>query len=350
MGHSKTAAKGRWLRSRELSPRQREWLGWGMLVLVLVPAWRFLMWFPEYQLSDISVSDPRLPELVNDYRTTLVQLFGGSGLLLGLLFAWRRIAAAEDTAKAAVRQVHVSEQGQVTERFTRAIDQLGNEKNLTVRLGGIYSLERIARDSQPDHWTVVEVLTAFVRQNAARDELNEEDWPPGEEPTPPRRPDVQAALTVLGRRQWRDTEEHRLDLMSTDLRQMDLSHAHFEKAQFANALMKRVGLWHTHLEEAWLDSADLPFAHLRSTHLEGASLDAANLRMALFNGAYVSPQTTFFDAHMEGARFREVLGLTQEHLARANGDERTRLPDHLVRPEHWKKKASGADEAEETAS
>jgi hypothetical protein len=33
-----------------------------------------------------------------------------------------------------------------------------------VRLGGIYALERIARDSESDHWAVMEVLTAFVRE------------------------------------------------------------------------------------------------------------------------------------------------------------------------------------------
>ncbi len=38
--------------------------------------------------------------------------------------------------------------------------------NLEVRLGGIYALERIARDSPKDHWTIMEVLTAYVRENS----------------------------------------------------------------------------------------------------------------------------------------------------------------------------------------
>src|SRR3954447_13018885 len=40
----------------------------------------------------------------------------------------------------------LSRAGQITERFTRAIDQLGSTQ-LDVRLGGIYALERLARDS-----------------------------------------------------------------------------------------------------------------------------------------------------------------------------------------------------------
>jgi hypothetical protein len=59
--------------------------------------------------------------------------------------------------------LQVAEQGQLTERYTKAIEQLGSDK-LDVRLGGIYALERIAADSERDHPTVVEVLSAFVRE------------------------------------------------------------------------------------------------------------------------------------------------------------------------------------------
>src|SRR3954451_15130546 len=64
------------------------------------------------------------------------------------------------------RQGHeLDRAGHFTERFTRAIDQLGDEK-LDVRLGGIYALERIAEDSEGDHPQVIEVLTAYVREHA----------------------------------------------------------------------------------------------------------------------------------------------------------------------------------------
>jgi hypothetical protein len=46
-------------------------------------------------------------------------------------------------------QVSVAEQSQYTERYSRAIEQLGNQgpDRLQIRLGGIYALERLARDS-----------------------------------------------------------------------------------------------------------------------------------------------------------------------------------------------------------
>src|SRR5689334_64926 len=69
------------------------------------------------------------------------------------------------------RNFMLSREGQVTDRYTKAIEQLGSDK-LDVRIGGIYALERIARDSAKDHPTVMEVLTAFVREHSL------EPWPP----------------------------------------------------------------------------------------------------------------------------------------------------------------------------
>ena len=63
------------------------------------------------------------------------------------------------------RTLNLTEQGQVTDRYTKAIEQLGSDK-LDVRIGGIYALERIARDSPRDHPTVMEVLTAFIREHS----------------------------------------------------------------------------------------------------------------------------------------------------------------------------------------
>src|SRR5207248_11751254 len=80
------------------------------------------------------------------------------------VIAWRNLRATQ-------AKLDVDREAQITNRFTQAIGQLGAElkdgkPDLEVRLGGIYALERIARDSSRDHWTIMEVLTAYVRQNA----------------------------------------------------------------------------------------------------------------------------------------------------------------------------------------
>ena len=104
----------------------------------------------------------------------------------------------------------------MTDRYTKAIEQLGSDK-LDVRIGGIYALERVARDSPSDHPTVIEVLAAFIREHSR------EQWPVAESgaQTPERttRPEVQAAVTVVARR------EHRRDRQAIDLSAATLTRA-----------------------------------------------------------------------------------------------------------------------------
>jgi hypothetical protein len=77
---------------------------------------------------------------------------------------------------------------QVTERYTRAVSQIGDD-NLEVRIGGIYALERIGRDSSADRRTVVFVLGALVRNRSNDGRAQDEE--PGD--------DVYTALRVIGR-------------------------------------------------------------------------------------------------------------------------------------------------------
>jgi hypothetical protein len=115
-----------------------------------------------------------------------------------------------------------------------------------VRIGGIYALEGIARDSARDHPMVMEVLTTFVREHSR------EQWPPPDSPRTTwitwrgrfrtggrqqerfTRPDVQAAVTVLGRREaQRDIQ--RIHLNGADLTGADLTGATLTEATLTGA-------------------------------------------------------------------------------------------------------------------
>jgi hypothetical protein len=143
-------------------------------------------------------------------------------------------------------ELHLSLEGQVTERFTRAIEQLGSD-NLAVRLGGIYALERIAKDSPRDHGPIMEVLTTFVRERARW----KSDQPLAEK-TQTQTPstDIQAILTILGRRviheKWREPTS--LDLSQTDLRGANLRETHLERALLYRAHLQGANLIEAHLE------------------------------------------------------------------------------------------------------
>jgi hypothetical protein len=130
----------------------------------------------------------------------------------------------------------------VTDRYTKAIEQLGSEK-LDVRIGGIYALKRIARDSARVHPTVMEVLTAFIREHS------HEQWPPSGQGQSTR-PDIQAALTVVGRRDpHRDIRPIELasaalaeaDLADTNLAGADLAYGDFSPRELLRCEPRRRG-------------------------------------------------------------------------------------------------------------
>jgi uncharacterized protein YjbI with pentapeptide repeats len=327
----------------------------GLLWLVLVAA-------PPWFVHDRSLEGLKAQ---NQVRTTLLQGLGGVVLLVGAYFTSRQLQTARE--------------GQITERFTRAIDQLGHAQ-LDVRLGGIYALERIARDSPADHATIGEVLTAFVRSHAP--------WPPSLSAaqvqsrlaslhiigqyvaTAPidevpelqvRAADVQASLTVLGRGGFASLAEDqrdRLDLHAVDLRHAglrgadleganlrgahleeadlfgadlegaDLGGAHLEQANLLYAHLEQANLYEAHLEEANLIGAHLEGANLRGAHLErarlgvaylgGAELDGAFLRGAWLGGADLEG-AHLSGAHLEGARAVERTIWPEEFDWRAGG-------------------------------
>jgi hypothetical protein len=272
----------------------RSGLRWAILALLIVA---FLWFVPQLQGEYFSQKVPakERPALVNEYRRTWAQIIGGFGLLLGLYFTWRRIEISQQELEATRDQ-------QVTERFTRAIDQLGatdNEgenKKLEIRLGGIYALERIAGDSLAmenfpgrDYSTVMEDLTAYVRENtrqtpesskgsseadstsnAAPSDTDEAAEQPGlpERIRPPA--DIQAILDVLGRAQNRAPEEYRtrIDLHEVNLRGASLQGANLQGAYLRGAILQEAILEGAILQEA--EVTDEALADAQS--LEGATM------------------------------------------------------------------------------
>jgi hypothetical protein len=219
-------------------------------------------------------------------RPTLLQTArdAARGRLLTLaagLFAAGALAFTVLNFNLSRRTFELTEQGQVTDRFTKAIEQLGSDK-ADVRIGGIYALERIARDSAKDHPTVMEVLTAFIREHSR------EPWQPPDTGNPDQRrltrPDIQAAVTVVSRR------DARRDIQPIGLDGADLTGADLTRADLTRA----------NLRGANLAGANLAGANLAGAALTGADLTRANLARANLRGADLT-RATLFEAHLDGA-------------------------------------------------
>jgi hypothetical protein len=172
----------------------------------------------------------------------------------------------------AYRTYRLTQQGQITDRYTKAIDQLGSDK-LETRLGGIYALERIAVDSERDHRTVVEVLGAFAREQGGQPPPHNNADPATVEHGAT---DVEAAVTVLGRLPDRfDTS--RANLASVYLASADLSEANLRGASLREANLSGANLSEANLSEANLRGANLQGTFLDRVHLGGAQCSAATV-------------------------------------------------------------------------
>jgi hypothetical protein len=278
-------------------------------------------------------------EAINGARTALVQAAGGVLLVAGAYFTWS--------------QIQVSREGQVTDRFTKAVEQLGNEER-NVRLGGIYALERIARDSPDDRESVAQMLTAYVRRHSPwqgspklptkKKGLNTSSKSAPECPKrteesdldamptmTTRKADVQAALTVLSRRPSPESEAIDLSLIEVDLRQTDLGDGYFRGIDFEGTNLQAVNFSNANLDEAvfagttgvycavHMEWSNFRSASIKNAHLENVYLEGADLTDTDFTGSH------FCGAHLENADFSEAI-LDNTNFCKATANSKTLWP------------------------
>jgi uncharacterized protein YjbI with pentapeptide repeats len=173
----------------------------------------------------------------------------------------------------------------ISNQVAKGFELLGHKDKdeVRLRLGGIYALEGVMNASDQYHQPVLETLCAFVR-----------DQPQTSNDAPPAT-DIQAALTVIGRRKPGLGEVDlsgahivKASLIGADLSHADLSHADLSHAHLGGADLSHADLRGADLSHADLSQADLSRASLFHAHLSGADLSIAILRHAILSGADLS--------------------------------------------------------------
>lgn len=282
-----------------------------IIILLVVLLLLALQYIPQYYVAHFEITNPKdLADAENSYRTTLAKILGGGAVAIGIYFAWGNLTTARE--------------GQITERFSRAIDQLGSDK-LQIRLGGIYALERIANESEKDYWPIMKILAAYIRDKSS---IKTEDAETGD--TDERNEykniftDNQVILDVISKREHPHKES--LDLQRTYLRKANFREAHLEGANLelsylGEANFKKAYLKEAYLKVAYLGKSNFERADLTKTHLERAYLKEARFVKANLEGAYLE------NAYLERANFREAYlegvylidaNLNNAHLVEAN--------------------------------
>lgn len=247
-------------------------------------------------------------------------LFLGLAIIINAYYGAKRAVLLEKTLLAAQKDnrinkknIEVNEQRLLAERFMSAITQLGHD-SIATRTGAIYVLERVAQDSPQEHWTIMEILTAFVRENGVTPKLTKFKVSTEEIKVPT---DIQAAVTVIGRRNTsQDPSDKKIDLRNAQLQGVDFSNAKLQRADLSNSDLSGACLQGTDLFKANLDGAKLSRCNLYQVILQEASLRGANLagciaNKGLFYGANLR------DANLMGASLRGA-NLMGANLYKAN--------------------------------
>lgn len=251
-----------------------------LLVFILVVSIIALFFLPErLALEDFNrhlIDYDEFVELRNDYVRIILQVIGGLAAAIALILTFRRIKAIEKNAEIAQKTLQSTIDGQLTDRFAKAIEQLGSEQ-LAIKLGGIYSLERIAKESEKDYTTVMEVLNNYVRDYKMPSTAYDEEEKLKDDYKMPT--DIHSALLVLFRNRHEDVEQQfHIDLSSTHLARLNLP---------AGTDCRNTYLFGANLEGASLFGAKLRRAYLSKAYLEGAYLERAHLSEAYLFGAKV---------------------------------------------------------------
>ena len=277
------------------------------------------------------------------------------------------------------RTVGFQKEGHLTDRISKAVEQLGAEKtvkrdgseetvpNIEVRIGGILSLERIAQDSTAydhgrDHVRCMEILCAYIRENAPASGAMDHsfgEWEPLKDDAtaeeraahlekrkarfgsnslesqvykwtrklPEPRADIALALRVLGRRtaaqrqaeaRWGKYASPNVELVF-DLPCPSLPDAADDRATTADELTSyqaKLREWKTKIDAYAGYRLDLRKTNLQRADLSDLILSGAKLQEARMEGA------NLFRVRMEGAslwRARlEGAGLWQARLQGAD--------------------------------
>ena len=252
------------------------------------------------------------------------------------LAVWRAVVA-DKQASSAQHQTTIAQQGLLNERYQKATEMLGCEV-LSVRLGGIYALQRLAEEWPKQYQVqIMRLFCAFVRLPTKDPSFKSEQEENQKGRIPEIRQDVEVVLeAICSRLESRIVLERdanfRLDFRSADLHGTQLLNAnlsnamfhhsnlsganfanadltdsflHFtdlSRAQFHNVNFTRTRLWFADLSGAMLQDADLSGVDFSNAKLHGTNFRRANLSKANFQYA-TATKAWFESANLSGAGF-----------------------------------------------
>jgi len=216
----------------------------------------------------------------------------GAGAAVGLMLAFRR----QHHQEIATRQTdHDATERRITELYTKAVEQLGNDK-APVRLGGLYALERLAQDNTAHRQTIVNVICAYLRMPFSATPTSKRE---SEATKAPAEPAVEAETsTVVPGDTWHQERQVRLTAQRILAEHLRDDRAEDQRSTDPPSPRFWPGI-----------RLDLANATLIDFNLANGVMADANFREAIFSGEADFDRATFSGgAGFDGATFSDYAG------------------------------------------
>jgi Pentapeptide repeats (8 copies) len=342
-------------------------VGQGICLFVLACLAYGLIW--EVPRRQVDVSRDRLTakeaiDAETAARIGWIQLLGGSFVAFGAFTTWKNfqenqnknqsdaINAERNFQKLQEKQAQDAAHAEnnlqgllaknTADRFSKAIEQLGNETSIHVRLGGIFALEQIANTEDKYYWQIIEILTTYVRERSpwSPPPIISEDSNPlnlvtVENPLnlrPSLKLDIQTAMTILARRKcnYLQGEEFRLNLRNTYLKGLlCLPGAKLRGIDFTGSNLSHAVLDAVDLQQAILDRTNLSSTELQNSILYETSFKEANLWNTQFTVNVPNYWPDSFKSLVQSMNDAEYLTLKQIGVAQDRSYMHALLPTYL---------------------
>lgn len=247
------------------------------------------------------------------------------------------------------------EQGQITERFTRAVEQLGDD-NAYMRMGAIQALRLIGSDSENHVLAVLHLLASFVREKSPAKKEGDIGFSPQQKKAIPRNEqemrvfsivesvfecfpgeqrvshipgDVQESIVAIGKLAEKyetflmEMEKAHLDLSQSDLAYLrPIMECSFSRCMFMRSDIRGVAFIHCNFRMALFHSAELYAVRFSDCDCSAASFDSAYLNYVVFNRANIA-MASFKSAFCNGTDFSTAKNITTEMLKDIKYDAET---------------------------
>lgn len=294
-------------------------IGLSAWALVTIPNQIVASTFKEYRDNNVAIEQRALVSASADARQAVTLAIGGIIALITfvLSLAKHRLSKQEHSLDQQKQRLENEKYERERDslwanRYTEALAQFTNRQSGSIRLGGIYSLERTAQESENDRQPILEVLCAYLRENCRSTHLEEE----GTES--PLNPDFEITKTVreVVARILKMSPATRVDLSHVDLSGLDLEQVFLEGASLRGVDLSGANLSGAILNEASLENATFQRAKLNDAKLNGAFLNDADFSKTSMRSASLK-QAVALSAIFDKADLREA-SLEAANLTNAN--------------------------------